>query len=171
MIPTQKILQQYFNNETITIPDELESKKELKKEFETLFSASLIDGISPLLAFQVLYHRLSEIANVAKDVFYEPAIEELKTRLEDSGTTNAFGTKTTLKASIAYEYIPSPKMTKLQREREELEKKNEKLIKKFEKFKTDVKSIDAQIKAEQDRLVELKMAKETDRKESISLSY
>lgn len=172
---TLQLIKQYFKEENLKLPKDqgkLESKKELKEFAKFRFQQDLDDGASPLLAFELLYHRLTEIAKIAKDVFYEPAIEELRNRLDEGeNSTELFGTKLTLRTSEEYEVVPSPKMKKLEKELEKLQQKNNSVLKKYEKFKTDSKSIQAQINAEKERLIELKLAKKTDTKESISLSY
>lgn len=172
---TIALIKQYFLEETLKLQDKnspLESKKDLKKLTEARFKQDLDDGIDPLLAFEVMFHRLTEIAKVAKDTFYEPALKELKNRLdEDENTTELFGTKVTLRTSDVYDVVPSPKMKKLENELEKLRQKNNSVLKKFEKFQVDSKSIKNQINAEKERLIELKLAKKTDTKESISLSY
>lgn len=169
---TAQALKQYFSKDNLQIQDDLESKKDLKGFFKKKFKKDLDNGMSPILGFQVLYHRINEIASVAKDVFYEPAIAEIKKQLdEDSKSLTLFGSEVQLRTVEQYDFIKSPRILKLEKEIAAIEKKNSKVIKSYEKFQSDVKSINKQIKAEQERLIETGMATKKGSNESISLSY
>lgn len=173
MNPTLKFLADYFSGETPEEPKELESKKDLKKEFEEQFKTDLDAGIlDPLPAFQLLYHRLQEIANVAKEVFYGPAVEQLKKELpEGKNTTSINGVKVTLSTSEKWDVIKSPKILQYEKEIAELEQKHKSVISKYERYKQDVKSIENHIKEEESRLIEQGMGKKTGVSEVIKLSY
>lgn len=147
----------------------LEPKKKMESHFKQEFCRSLDDNLNPILGFQLLYHRLSKISNVAKDVFYEPAIELLKE--QDEATQQLFGAKTTLRTSQKFSVIKSPKIYSLEKEKHKLEKKNKKLVAKYENYQASVKSIDKQIKAEEERLAKEGMVTDTEEKHNISLSY
>lgn len=168
---TFKSLKTYFQETKIPQPEELEPKEDLKKFFTDEFTDLIKQEIDPVFAFHLLYHRLNEIANVAKDVFYQPAIDALKTRLDDENTIQQFGASITLKTSNEYNIIKSPKITKLEKEISNLEKKNKKIITKYQQFQDNVKSIHKQIKAEEERIIKTGMAKKISEKNIISFKY
>lgn len=166
-------LQKYFCQDQTLIEGELESKKDMQDDFQQQFEQDLESGINPLLAFSVLYHRLGVISDVAKDVFYDPAIEYMKQNLPDgTNSLELFGAKVQLRTREIVETVKSPKIAKLENEKKKIEKQNEDVIKAYDKMKTDLKSIDKQIKAEQERLAsDPNMVTKREVSESISLSY
>lgn len=166
-----------FLKDTANLPhkanteEELESKKKMKSDFRDHFEWLLSEkNVNPLLAFQVLYHRLDQIAKVAKDVFYDPAIEWVKEHDPDA-EGKFFGSKVSLKVSEDYDVIPSPKIKALEKEKDKLEQKHASAIKAYEAYQTDVKSLNNQIKEERQRLIEKGMAKKTGEKTIIALKY
>lgn len=172
---TLQLIENFFNGDLIHMDpeDSLETKKELKSLAEARFKAALEDEQSALLSFHVLYHRLGEISKVAKDVFYEDAIKELRqlTKDEEGHTASVFGTKAQLRESDEYKVAKSPKIVKLEKEIAQVEKKNQAVVKKYEKFQSDIKSLKKQIKAEEENIISQGLAKKVGTKESISLSY
>lgn len=166
-------LQKYFCQDQELIEGELETKTDMQDDFRQQFENDLEGGINPLLAFNVLYHRLSVISDIAKDVFYDAAIQHLKDSLpEDSNSLNLFGSKVTLRTREIVETIKSPKIAKLEREKKKIEDQNQDVLKAYDKMKTDLKSLDKQIKAEQERLAsDPNMVTKREVSESISLSY
>jgi hypothetical protein len=169
---TFKSLRDYFNEKYPREVD-LESKKEMKERFEADFEDLLsVEDNNPLFLFILLYHRLQEIANVAKDVFYEPAIEYLKENLdEDESLVKLLGTGAMLKTSVDYDIVKSPKILKLEKEIKILDEKNQKTIKAYEKYSLNRKSIAQQIKAEEKNMIEQGLATKKGEKNTISLSY
>lgn len=166
---TRDVVESYFKKGYLpNIKEVADSKKELKEDFKYSFEELLANDVNPLLAFQVLFHRLQEIANVAKEVFYGPAIEWLK---ENDGSGEHFGAKVSLKKSESWSVVKSPKILKLEKELTGLDTKNQKTIKAFEKYNIDRKSIEKQIKAEEDALIEKGFGTKTEEKHTISLSY
>lgn len=172
---TLHLLEEYFQGKVIELkPDEeLESKKDLVEQCTEQFKSDMELGQSALLSFQVLYHRLSQVADVAKEVFYEDAISELEDLLKDAdgNSTDAFGANIQLRESDNYKIVKSPKIQKLEKEIEAVEKKNEKTIKKYDQYKADLKSLKGQIKAEEERIISTGLATKIDTKKSISLKY
>lgn len=172
-LSTFEQLQKYFCQDQSLIEGELESKKDLQDDFQQQFEADLESGINPLLAFNVLYHRLSQVSEVANDVFYEPAIQWMHDNLdEDENSLELFGTKTSLRTRENIETIKSPKIMKLEKEIAKVEEDNKDVLNAYEKYQNDVKSIKKQIKAEQERLAtNPNMVTKREVSESISLSY
>lgn len=145
----------------------LESKKRLKSAARELFKEALEGGINPLMAFQVLYHRLNQVSQVAKDVFYEPAVKYA----QKNDIKEFLGTKVSIRTKEEYIVIPSPKIQTLKSEIKSLDNKNKSVVKAYESYCTDKKSLEKQIKEEENRLIEKGMAKKKGEKNTLSLKY